>query len=226
MLFPQHCLRFTSSISIAIEISIMLLVIFYSRTYSLQDNDIVPFREAKSERLQYFIGPNVFSGLATFLFALIGQHASFEVFRSLKEPSYSNWRTIANSAVYLAGILCILVSVSVWLNLGDDVQSNMLQTFGPSDTPTLIGKFFLAITMNLTYPVECFVCRQNVNEVIFVDILGKKQYMPFWRHVFITMAIWTTSVTIGKFTTSVHYFPIAITSLISAFFCFFCRAFA
>ncbi len=223
MLFPQHHLRFTSLISIGSEIAIMLLVIFYSRSYSLQDNDVVPFHEAKSERLQYFIGPEVFSGLATFLFALIGQHASFEVFRSLKEPSISHWRNIANSAISLAEILSILVGVSSWLNLGDQVEGNIMDTFGPSDIPTLVGKVFLAITMNLTFPLDLFMCRQNVNQGIFVNFLGMSDYMPFWRFSLITFIIWGVTVTIGKFTTSVHYFPIAVTSLISAFFCIFCR---
>ncbi|MCP4255857.1 MAG: hypothetical protein GY775_21145, partial [Candidatus Scalindua sp.] len=184
---------------------------------SLQDEYIIPFRDAKSERLTYFTGPNVFAGLSTFLFAYIGQHASFEVYRSLKYPSFSRWKIIANSAVSLAGILCILVSVSSWLNLGESIQPNIMDTFGPSDAPTLCAKFLLAITMNLTYPVENFVCRRNLNQGIFVDLLGMSEYMPFWRHVFITLGIWVVSLAICKCTASVHYFPIAIIN-----FCLFC----
>eukprot|EP01084_Bolivina_argentea_P027073 50322_1 len=193
----MHHLRLTSTISIVTEVGIMLLIVFYSRAYSLQENNVVPFHEAKSERLTYFTGPDVFAGLATFLFALIGQHASFEVFRSLKEPSVSNWKMVVNSAVFLAGILSVMVGVSSWLNLGDQVEGNVMDTFGPSDIPTLVGKVFLAITMNLTYPMDFYVCRQNVNQGIFVNFFGMSDYMPFWRFSLITLTIWGTSVTIG-----------------------------
>ncbi len=203
------------------EVGIMLLIVFYSRAYSLQENNVVPFHEAKSERLTYCTGPDVFAGLATFLFALIGQQASFEVFRSLKEPSVSNWKMVVNSAVFLAGILSVMVGVSSWLNLGDQVEGNVMDTFAPSDTPTLVGKVFLAITMNLTYPMDFYVCRQNVNQGIFVNFFGMSDYMPFWRFSLITLTIWGTSVTIGKFTTPVHYFPITLVSN----FCLFCRTF-
>ncbi len=201
----------------------MLLLVFYSRSYSLQDNDIVPFHDERSERLTYFTGPDTFLGLTTFLFAFIGQHASFEVFRSLKEPSYSNWRAVANSAVSIAGILSALVCAVSWLNVGDSIQPNIMDTFGSHDVPTLIGKALLAITMNLTFPMDLFVCRRNLNQGICVDILGMEEDMPFWRHVLITLGIWASSLAIGKCTASVHYFPIAIINF--CLFCIFCSTF-
>ncbi len=217
MLFTQDHLRFVSFISIGVEVGIVLLILFYSTSYSLQDNVIVPFRDERSERLTYFIGPDAFLGLPTFLYACIGQHASFELFRSLKEPSYSNWKAFANFAVFIAVVLPVLACSSSWLNLGDSIQPNIMNTFGPHDIPTLIGKFFLAITMILTFPVDLFICRRNLNQGVCVNLLGMEEDMPLRRHVLITLGIWAPALAICKCTASVHYFPIAIIN-----FCLFC----
>ncbi len=210
MLFTQHHLRATSSISIGVECSTMLLVAFYSRKYSMKDNEIVPFRDAKSERLQYFIGPDVFLGLPAFLFALVGHHASFEVYRSLKKPSFSSWETVANWSFFFAWALSTLMCTSAWLNLGDSIEGNIVSTYAPTDTPTLVSKILLAITMNVTYPVEMFVSRNVLNQGIFVSILGKGEHMPLWRHFLITVSIWAATFVIGKFTASVNIFPLQL----------------
>ncbi len=225
MLFPQHHLRFTSTISIAVEVGIMLLVSIYSRAYSLRDNDVVPFHEDKSERLGYFVGSNVFSGLPTTLFAFVGQQASFEVFRSLKEATNSNWKKVASIAVLAAGFLSSMLCLTSWLNLGDSIEPNIMDTFGPSDVPTVLGKLFLGITMFLTFPMDLFVCRRNINQAIFVSFLGMPEYMTFWRHIGITLAVWVAALALGKCTASVlHYFPI-LTIINFCLFAFFCSNF-
>ncbi len=188
----------------------MLLVVFYSRAYSLQDDNIVPFRDSKKERLQYFIGPNPFSGLSVFIYALLGQHASYEVFRSLKEPSYSNWKTVSNISVASAALLTSVMVVSAWLNLGDAIEANILATFQLTDTATLVAKVLLAITMNLTYPMELFVARQNFNRWLGVDFLGWEEYMPVLRFFLITSGAWVVSCTIGKCTGSVRHFLVSV----------------
>ncbi len=198
----------------------MLLVAIYSRNYSLQDNEIVPFRDEKSERLRYFTGPNVFSGLSVFLFAYIGEHGSFEIYRSLKRPSFSSWKGIANYAVLTAFILSAFYSATCWLNLGDAIEDNIMDTFLPTDVTINVCKVVLAIVMCLTYPMDFFVARQNINQGFFVDWLGRTEYMPLVRFLLISFFIWAAAGIIGK-STAVHSIPIATTSLISVFLLFF-----
>ncbi len=197
MLFPQHRLRFTSTVSIVTEASVILLVAVYSRPYSQRDNDVVPFHEDKSERLGYFVGPSVLAGLSIFLFAFVGQQASFEVYRSLKHPSVSSWETVANVSIFMAWALAILVSIPAWLNLGDSIEANVMDTFGPTDVPTLVGKVFLAMAMCLTFPMDFFICRRNMNEIIFVDYFGMPDYMGPWRFYSLTLILWAMSIAIG-----------------------------
>ncbi len=166
----------------------------------------------------------MFSGLSSFFFAYVGQQASFEVYASLKKPCYSKWKTVSNVAVLIAGTFSTMLPVSAWLNLGDSVEGNVLDTFAPTDMPVNVCKVSLAILLFMTYPMDFFVARQNMNRGFFVNYLGMPDYMPLWRFSLITFIVWGVSVTIGKFTTSVHYLPIAITSLISAF-SFFCSTF-
>ncbi len=196
----------------------MLLVIIYSRAYSLQeDNGITPFKEDRG-RLGYFIGPHVFKGLSSFLFAFMGQHVSYEVFRSLKKPSFSSWRTVVNISVLITGCIATLLVVSSWLNLGDSIQANIMDTFGTHDKPTLIGKLLLAIMMMLTYPLDQFISRHQLNMAIFVHWMGKPEYMPFWRIFLLTSISFIVPMVIGKCTGSVLYFCIAIILLIPSSF--------
>ncbi len=159
------------------------------------------------------------SGLATFLFAYIGQHGSFEVYRSLKRPSYSQWRIVANCAVFLGWAISVVFSVPCFLNLGDAIESNLLTTFKSDNTLLIICKGVLGIIMNLTYPMDVFVCRQNVNQAIFVQWLGRAEYISFLRNLIITIPLWASVSLIGK-STAVHYIPIVTALLISVFLLF------
>ncbi len=213
MLLTQHCLRYTSTISVIIFLSIAALVVFYSKQYSLDPNSgITPFRDEKKERLGFFIGPDVLAGLPTFFLAFAAQQACFEVFTSMKTPSYSNWKTVTNWSNFLFWAFTTSMCVSAWLNLGDAIEGSILETFRPNDTPTLVGKIMLAITMILTYPMQMFVARHVVNQGIFVYLLGKEEYMSTRRFFSLTFSIWAATFVIGK---SMHnigqYFPIAIT---------------
>ncbi len=73
MFFYQHLFRYVSTASVIIEVVVIVVITVYAKFYSVQDNDVVPFRDAKSERLRRsFVGPNVFLGLSSFFFAYIG----------------------------------------------------------------------------------------------------------------------------------------------------------
>ncbi len=198
----------------------LLVFAIYSYTYSHQGHDgIVHFSEDRA-RIKSFKGPRVISWLSVFLFAYIGQHGSFEVYRSLKRPSYSQWRIVANCAVFLSWMTSVLFSVPCFLNLGDAIESNLLTTFKTDNTLFIICKGILGIVMLLTYPLDCFVFRQNVNQAIFVHWLGRAEYMTFWSHFFTTVFAWASTSSFGK-STAVHYIPIVTALLISVFLLFF-----
>ncbi len=72
MFFYQHLFRYVSTASVIIEVVVIVVITVYAKFYSVQDNDVVPFRDAKSKRLRSFVGPNVFLGLSSFFFAYIG----------------------------------------------------------------------------------------------------------------------------------------------------------
>ncbi len=210
MFFYQHLFRYVSTASVIIEVVVIVVITVYAKFYSVQDNDVVPFRDAKSERLRSFVGPNVFLGLSSFFFAYIGQHASFEMYASLRKPCLSKWRRISSFAVVTAGCCSDMLSTSTWLNLGDSVQGNVLDTFSPDDKVINFCRVMLGMILFLTYPIDFFVVRQNINRAIFVEYLGMPDYMGWLRFYLITFIFWAISVTIGKLTTSVHYFSIVI----------------
>ncbi len=226
MLFTQHLLRPVSLISITSEAITVLVIVAHSAAYSLKDtNSVVPFRDDKAARLGYFVGPNVFQGLSVFLFTFIGQHASFEVYRSLKKPTFSRWKKIANSAVSVAWVLSTTFVITTYLNLGDSIEGNIMSTFDESDTPLNVCKFLLGTAMFLTFPMDLFVSRQVTNQGIFVDGLEQSEYMPPWRFYSITVFLVLVLLVLGKCTTApVCYFPVSTTSLIlflPFFFSFF-----
>ncbi len=162
------------------------------------------------------IGPRsqIFVGLSTIIFAYIGQHACFEVLKSLKEPSLTNWLKVSLGAVGIAWVLFVMLGSSGYLSFGEDVNSNILETFPSDDALVNVARICFSAAMVFSYPMNQFMARLCIDRAIFVKGLGQGDYPSNFRHYLCTFLIWGTIVIIVMFTDDLG-FVLSLTGAVS-----------
>lgn len=126
-------------------------------------------------------------------FAFVCHHNSFEIHDSLEIPSVSSFSKVTHFSTSISLIASTLLSVPAYLCFGQDTNANVLNNFGMNSGAINIARVLLAISLLLTYPLDCFVARKVLSNTLF----GRD--IPTWAHYVITSILVsiTTAVTLG-----------------------------
>eukprot|EP00096_Caligus_rogercresseyi_P010519 TRINITY_DN3870_c0_g1_i2.p1 TRINITY_DN3870_c0_g1~~TRINITY_DN3870_c0_g1_i2.p1 ORF type:complete len:440 (-),score=48.11 TRINITY_DN3870_c0_g1_i2:19-1338(-) len=104
-------------------------------------------------------------------FAMMCHHNSFLLYDSLEEPSISKWRSVTHVSIFTS-VLCMLIfGLGGYFSFGHIVQGDLLNNYCWDDQLMNASRVLFSITIMLTYPIECFVCR----EVILTALFGNDQ---------------------------------------------------
>ena len=120
----------------------------------------------------------LFVGLGTMSFAFVCQHNSFIVFKSLRKPTLGNWHKVASASLGVSFVLCLILGVAGYLAFMETTQGDILNNFPPTGAAVNAGRALLAVTMILTYPMECFVTRHCVLSVVDRWVGGRRGPCP------------------------------------------------
>lgn len=135
-------------------------------------------------------------------FAFVCHHSSFIVRNSLFNANARRWAIVTHSSVGLSLFLSLVLSIVSYLAFRDTVESDVLNNFSYDNIVINIARILLAITMVFTYPMEAFVSRHCVMEllestnIIQLDpVLKAKQY--HFVLYFVTVVLWMVSLSVG-----------------------------
>ncbi len=178
-------------------------------------NEDISFAQNK-HRLRIFAGPTdlIFVGLSQIIFAYIGQHACFEVLKSLEKPSLGNWLKVSFGAVAIAYVLFTSLGAAGYLSFGENVEANVLETFPDDDILVSVARVFFAFAMIFSYPMNQFMARLCIDRAIFVKGMGQADYPTTFRHLAETFFIWGSIATIVMFTDDLG-FVLSLTGAVS-----------
>jgi amino acid permease len=117
----------------------------------------------------------VFFSLGTFVFTYVSQHTVHLVFDSLQPNlrTISNWKKVSGSALSLASVLSLSVSIFVYMTFWQSTESDIFQIY-PGLWQIDVAKLLLCVTMLLTFPLPFFTCRELL-VVTFVHPFCKEQ---------------------------------------------------
>ena len=82
------------------------------------------------------------------------------------------------------------------LNFTGYTQGDLLEKYCHSDDLMNVARFTFAITIMMTYPIECFVTRHVIENAFFAS--GEES--PMWRHLCVTIAVSAGTVIISMAT--------------------------
>jgi amino acid permease len=146
-------LAWSSFISIFADV-ILIIMIF-----------IASFRATK-EQSEHFqlsdwddVSISLFSGIGTMSFAFVCQHNSFLVFQTLKTPTITTWKKVANLSVAFSYFLCLILGLTGFFAFFPFLKGDLLNNFPTGYITIAIARALLGGSMLLTYPMESFVAR-------------------------------------------------------------------
>ena len=88
----------------------------------------------------------------------------------MRDGSLKKWKGVTHVSVGLALVAVIVMALGGYATFNEAVDGDLLNNYCGHDDLMNVSRLFFSITILLTYPIECFVCR----EVIF-NLMQQKE---------------------------------------------------
>jgi len=104
------------------------------------------------------------------LSAFVCHHNSLLIYGSLKTPTIDRFSTVTHYSTFVSLLACLVMALSGFLTFGDLTKGNILNNL-PSQGNVIvqIARLCLGLNMLTTLPLECFVCREVMNNYWFPE---------------------------------------------------------
>lgn len=132
-----------------------------------------------------FANYNVSQAVGIMAFAYMCHHNTFLIHSSLENPTKKRWGFVTHFSVLFAMVMLLILGITGYASFTGLTEGDLLENYCREDILMNVCRLFFAITIMLTYPVECFVTREVVETAIFPS----NPESPMWRHVTVTVVI-------------------------------------
>ncbi|CAM1307577.1 SLC38A11 (predicted) [Pycnogonum litorale] len=133
-------------------------------------------------------------------FAFLCHHNSFLLYQSLENPTEKRWGKVVHISLICSGITAGVFAIIGYSTFRNSTQGDVLENYCFNDDLMNSVRAMFAVTIMLTYPIECFVTRTVLENSIFSNM----QPQPVGRHlaetftiVFITVVLSMTTDCLG-----------------------------
>ncbi|XP_050927536.1 putative sodium-coupled neutral amino acid transporter 11 isoform X2 [Lates calcarifer] len=164
-----------SLLSMVLTLTILIIVIIRATTLGPQ---IIP-----SENAWAFAKWNAIQAVGVMSFAFICHHNSFLIYGSLEQPTQANWSRVTHISVGSALMISAAFAVAGYTTFTGYTQGDIFENYCRNDNLATFGRFCFGFSIITTFPLECFVTREVVCNVICRRELSNTE------HVVITLLI-------------------------------------
>ncbi|XP_051815150.1 putative sodium-coupled neutral amino acid transporter 11 [Acanthochromis polyacanthus] len=164
-----------SLLSMVLTLTILVIVVIRAATLGPQ---IIP-----TENAWAFAKWNAIQAVGVMSFAFICHHNSFLIYGSLEQPTLANWSRVTHVSVGSALIVSAVFAVAGYSTFTGYTQGDIFENYCRNDNLATFGRFCFGLSIITTFPLECFVTREVVSNVICSRDLSRAE------HVSITLLI-------------------------------------
>uniref|UniRef100_A0A668AWG1 Putative sodium-coupled neutral amino acid transporter 11 n=1 Tax=Myripristis murdjan TaxID=586833 RepID=A0A668AWG1_9TELE len=164
-----------SFLSMVLTLVILIVVIIRAATFGPQ---VVP-----TENAWAFAKWNAIQAVGVMSFAFICHHNSFLMYGSLEQPTLTSWSRVTHVSVGSAFIVSAAFAVAGYTTFTGYTQGDIFENYCRNDNLATFGRFCFGLSIITTFPLECFVTREVVSNIICSRDLSKAE------HVGITLLI-------------------------------------
>jgi len=126
-------------------------------------------------------------------FAYMCHHNSFLIYDSLEEPTSKRWGIVTHVSVLFAMVATLVLGIVGYATFTGFAQGDVLENYCHLDSVINFARFIFACTIMMTFPIECFVTREVVENAVF----SFSKPTPLWRHVAISVVLVGISVAVS-----------------------------
>ncbi|XP_040004939.1 putative sodium-coupled neutral amino acid transporter 11 [Xiphias gladius] len=158
-----------SFVSMVLTLTILITVIIRAATFGPQ---ILPTEDAWA-----FAKWNAVQAVGVMSFAFICHHNSFLIYGSLEQPTLANWSRVTHVSVFSALIISAAFAVAGYTTFTGYTQGDVFENYCRNDNLATFGRFCFGLSIITTFPLECFVTREVVTNVICSRDLSKAEHV-------------------------------------------------
>ncbi|XP_064647636.1 putative sodium-coupled neutral amino acid transporter 11 isoform X2 [Lineus longissimus] len=143
-----------------------------------------------------FANTQVAQSIGIMAFAYMCHHNSFLIYDSLENNTQERWSMVTHLSVIFAMVCTLIFGITGYATFTGFTQGDLLENYCANDDLVNVVRFVFALTIMLTYPIECFVVREVIENAIFANT----QPQPLKRHIIETVIIVILTVIISMAT--------------------------
>ncbi|XP_041662324.1 putative sodium-coupled neutral amino acid transporter 11 [Cheilinus undulatus] len=155
--------------SMLLTLTILIIAIIRAATFGPL---IVPTQDAWD-----FAKWNSIQAVGLISFAFICHHNSFLIYGSLEKPTMANWSRVTHASVGSAVIFSAAFAVAGYITFTGYTQGDIFENYCRDDNLATFGRFCFGFSIIATFPLECFVTREVVTNVICRRDLSKMEHV-------------------------------------------------
>ncbi|KAK5073824.1 hypothetical protein LTR64_007036 [Lithohypha guttulata] len=143
-----------------------------------------------------FVNNGFFQAVGVISFAFVCHHNSLLIYGSLRTPTMDRFSTVTHYSTFVSCVACLIVALVGFLTFGDLTKGNVLNNFPTQGNIMVqIARLCFGLNMLTTLPLECFVCREVMNNYYFPD----EPYQPN-RHLIFSTSLVVSAMVISLMT--------------------------
>ncbi|KAI8592233.1 transmembrane amino acid transporter protein-domain-containing protein [Geranomyces variabilis] len=156
-----------------------------------------------------FIRGGLFQAIGVISFAFVCHHNTFLIMGSLKKPTMDRFAIVTHLSTGLSLLSCLILACGGYLVFTNKTHANILNNFPADNTLINIARVAFGANMFLTFPLECFVCREVVYNYMYAhpsdaaDSLGHvdvNERVDARTHIIVTSALSLSAMGIALWT--------------------------
>ncbi|KAF0297383.1 putative sodium-coupled neutral amino acid transporter 11 [Amphibalanus amphitrite] len=127
------------------------------------------------------------AGVLAFMFMC--HHNAFLIYCSLDEATEERWARVSHFSIIVCAAVAAVFGVSGFVLFNSYSLGNLLENYCWHDDLMNVMRLLYTITILFTYPMECFVTREVIENTFFITDMNRNEPHPWSRHVLLTVII-------------------------------------
>lgn len=164
---------------------VSLLLIIYITLFVILRFDRMSQLVGTNDDSYTFLGGDITQSIGVIVFAYMCHHSSFLLYGSLENPTQLRWDRVTHVSVGISCLIVVVFGTAGYATFKSFSQGDLFENYCLSDDGANIARILFTITIMLTYPIECFVVRDVLENVFwpYKELLTKR------HHLMITISI-------------------------------------
>eukprot|EP00045_Choanoeca_perplexa_P005195 m.44023 g.44023 ORF g.44023 m.44023 type:complete len:455 (+) comp12987_c0_seq1:130-1494(+) len=145
-----------------------------------------------------FFQPRFVQAIGILSFAYVFHHNAFLVYTSIKDTNLARFSQAAHISVGTAALLSLMLGIGGYYAFGQETQGDVLDNFPNDNRPANAARFFFGLVVMLTYPIECFVAREVIENYFFSESQPPTDRRHYGVTFILCMVAMAVSISVDK----------------------------